>query len=276
MPAIAPTQQEFWNGPVGEQWVRRQEALDAMLSPMTAPAIAALGAREGESVLDVGCGSGTTTFMLAKNGLRALGVDISAPMIAHAKNRAAQMKSNAQFLLADATDAAIPGAPFDAFFSRFGVMFFEQPEAAFKNLRAQIKPGGRMAFVCWRGADENLWQTLPMAAVIAMLPQAPPPPDPNAPGPMAFANPERVRGILGGAGWRDIDLEPWQGELKLGDNVEESADFMAGMFASRLVSEFNLDPAEAKRRIADALKPLTGSDGVPRANGACWIVTARA
>lgn len=270
-----PTQKEFWNGPVGEQWVKRQEALDTMLLPMTAPTIAALGAHQGQSVLDVGCGTGTTTFMLARDGARPLGADISAPMIAYAKQRAAQMKSGAEFIVADATLDAFPGAPFDALFSRFGVMFFEQPEIAFKNLHAQIKPGGKMAFVCWRGAAENPWQTIPVNAVVAMLPRAPPPMDPNAPGPMAFANPDRVRGILEGAGWKGVELQPWDGELTLGKTVDESSEFMAGMFASRIINEFGLDAADARRRVADALKPLAQADGAPRTAGACWIVTAR-
>lgn len=272
----SPQQREFWNGPAAEQWVRRQDVLDAMLAPMTGPTMDALGTASGSSVLDIGCGAGTTTMLLAQRGLKPLGVDISAPLVALAKQRAAAAGSSARFMEADAGATALPGAPFDALFSRFGVMFFEDPQAAFTHLHAQMKPGAPMAFVCWRGVAENVWNLIPMQAVLPLLPQAPPPPDPHAPGPMAFADVERTTRILTAAGWRDVRFTPWGGELVIGDDIEETADFMGGMAVQRLIAGTNIDPAEVRKRVVNGLRPLAGADGVLRAPAACWIVTGRA
>ncbi len=275
-----PTQREFWNGAAGDQWVRRQETLDAMLEPMTAPTIATLGAVAGKSVLDVGCGSGETTMRLAKAaGLQgaALGVDISEPLIAFAKQRARDENSTARFIAGDAGADFLPDAPYDALFSRFGVMFFEDPVRALSHLRAQATPGGTLAFVCWRRLEENYWNALPAEAIMPLVPAMPPPPDPNAPGPAAFANQDRTRGLMRDAGWKDIAFNAWDGEITLAPTTDDAADFFVNMSgATRLIAAHNLDRGKAAALIKEKLKPLAGADGKVRATAACWIVTAKA
>ncbi len=274
----APTQREFWNGPAGAEWVRQQVMLDAMLEPMMTPAIDALGAIRGKSLLDIGCGAGTTSFALAQRGAaRVLGVDISAPLVAHARGRAAASGASVRFLEADAGADNLPDGPYDALFSRFGVMFFDRPEAAFALLRAHLRPGARLAFVCWRGIEENQWFAIGPRAVAPLLSAAPPPMDPTAPGPMAFANPDRVRAVLSGGGWRDIVLTAWDGEMTVGDNLASTTEFVARNSATqRVLGGAAVDMDKARALIAEALRPLIGADGKLRTPGACWIVTARA
>jgi SAM-dependent methyltransferase len=275
-----PTQRELWNGPTGETWVRKQAQLDTMLEPMTAQTILALGDIAGKSVLDIGCGAGTTTMRLAKAaGLQgaALGADISDPLIAYAKQRAREEGSTARFIAADAGADFLPDAPYDALFSRFGVMFFEEPVRALAHLRAQATPGGAFAFVCWRGLEENRWNALPAEAILPLVPNKPPPPDPNAPGPVAFANPDRTRALMSEAGWKDMKFERWDGEIVIAPTLQDGADFGVNMSAAtRLIAGANIDRAEAVRLIAEKMKPFVGADGAVRANAACWIVTAKA
>jgi SAM-dependent methyltransferase len=277
MPA-PPTQTEFWNGTVGAQWVERAPILDLMLAPMTAPVMDALALKPGMRVVDIGCGNGTTTMLLARRVSfegAAIGVDISTPLVNLAAKRIGQAASNARVYDVDAATMDFPGTPFDAAFSRFGVMFFEQPQPALANIRKQMKPGAKLAFVCWRGMDENPWNKIPMQAVAGMLKEPPPPPDPHAPSPVAFADPVRTRGLLEGAGWRDVTIDKWDGELVIGANTKEAASFMGGMLVSRMVQEQGLDPQAAMARIAEALKVLETPKGLS-AHGACWIVTAKA
>lgn len=270
------SQREFWNGPAGAEWVRKQALLDEMLAPMTPATFEALGDIAGRRILDVGCGSGETTMTLAAKAGAALGVDISEPLIGYAKERARRASSSARFLVADAGAAALPDAPYDALFSRFGVMFFEAPVPALAHLRAQVKPGGRLAFVCWRGIEENGWNAIPIEAVAPLLPHRPPPPDPHAPGPAAFADKDRTRGLLVNAGWRDVAIEPWDGEIVVGPSVAEAADFAANIGVARLTAGLHIDRAEIVRRVAEKMAPLASADGAVRAPAACWIVTARA
>jgi ubiquinone/menaquinone biosynthesis C-methylase UbiE len=134
-----PTQQEYWNSKVGEEWANQADRMDRMLQPMTQPAFDTLALKAGERVLDIGCGGGGTTLTAAQqvgsSGL-AVGVDLSRPLLGHARPRAEASGARAEFVEADAGAAPIPGAPFDAVFSRFGVMFFDEPAAAFARLRA--------------------------------------------------------------------------------------------------------------------------------------------
>src|SRR5690606_29155530 len=138
---------------------------------------------------------------------QVLGADISAPMLEVARERAAQATgAQVSFLQADAQTHAFPKGGFDLAFSRFGVMFFDDPAAAFRNIGAALRPGGRLAFVCWRPMLENAWMATPLFAALPLLPPLPPP-DPTAPGPFAFADPDRVQAILGEAGFEAIDIQ---------------------------------------------------------------------
>src|SRR5262245_12673652 len=194
---------KYWNDQVAAKWVADNDQLDAMLSPLGAAAIDRGAPRAGERVIDVGCGMGQTSLQLAERvGAKGavLGVDISTPMLERARERArAAGVTQASFENADAQTHSFPPASFALLFSRFGVMFFADPTAAFTNLGRALKPGGRLAFVCWQPLLQNPWMR-DMLGAIAKHVTLPPPAAPNAPGPFAFGDPARVRGILERAG----------------------------------------------------------------------------
>src|SRR5262245_41282552 len=188
-------------------WAEIRELLELQLAPLGRRGLAALAPQPGESVLDIGCGGGETALDLvravAPDGT-VVGIDLSAAVLAFAQ-RAAQGCERVQFIHADAQMFPFEPASFDAAFSRFGVMFFADPIAAFSNIRGSLKPQGRLAFVCWRALEENELDILPLRAASPHLPpQAAH--DPAAPGPFAFANADRVRGILDRAGFNEIEI----------------------------------------------------------------------
>jgi len=197
----------LWNGPSGRGWVDAQEVLDAMLQPFEDRLVEAVAAGPGGAVLDVGCGTGSTTLAFARLRADCLGVDISAPMIAAAQARAEREGSPARFVCADAQTHAFAPATFDMIVSRFGVMFFADPVAAFVNLRRAASPGAELRFVAWRSAAENPFMTTAERAAAPLLPEVPPR-RADAPGQFFFADEGRVRRILEDSGWADIDIRP--------------------------------------------------------------------
>lgn len=271
-PANAP-QIEYWNGAVGERWAAFQETLDKALAEISRAALAFAAAKSGGRVLDIGCGCGTTTYALAKSVGPAgsvTGVDISKPMLAHARGRGAGVN----FMEADAATHLFHPTH-DLVFSRFGVMFFADPAAAFANIRKAIKPQGRLAFVCWRDVRENLWASAPFAAARDLLPPQEPM-DPLAPGPFAFADGGRLRGILETAGYRDIRIDKLDSTMNMGATLDEAADqtLRVGPLA-RAASGLD-DAALEKIRdvVRDALAGFATPDGIaPPA--ACWLVGAQ-
>lgn len=268
---------DYWNDRPGETWAALQTLLDRQIAPLGAAAMAALEPRAGERILDIGCGCGDTTLALAlavgPEG-RVLGADISRPMLEVANKRIATAElAQAMVIDADAQAEDFGEGQWDALYSRFGVMFFADPLAAFANLAAALKPGGRLAFVCWRPLKENPWMTAPLGAVLKHVPP-PEPTDPLAPGPFAFSDPERVRGILAGAGFSDITLTPH--DEAIGGNPLEDALVVARKVgpAARLIAE-NPDQREAiVASLRETLAAKDGPDGV-WFDSATWIVTAR-
>ena len=274
----APNAQQitYWNEAAGPTWADLQGPLDRQLAPLGRAAMAALAPRPGERVLDIGCGAGGTSLQLAQAvapGGDVTGVDISRPLLEVARQRASGIPG-LSFVEADAQTYPFETAGFDAVFSRFGVMFFADPVAAFANIRRALKPGGRLAFVSWRTPAENPIMTLPMAAALAHLPP-PAPPEPGAPGPFAFADPERVRTILGTAGFTDIALTPHNEKIGGGD-----LDTVVGLAlkVGPLGAMLREHPDQRDTVIASvraALAAHDGPDGV-KLDSATWIVTARA
>ncbi len=266
----------YWNAGAGETWAALQNRLDRQIQPLGRLAMDALAVAPGDRVIDVGCGCGQTTLELAVRAGPAgsvLGVDISAPMLAVARRRPlARGLAGVRFLEADAQSHAFAPGGAEALFSRFGVMFFADPTAAFANLRSALAPGGGLAFVCWRAMELNPFMTLPMSAALPLLPPMAPP-MPGGPGPFAFADADRVRGILAGAGFHRIEMRPHDEAIGGGD-LDETLDLALKIgplgAAVRDQPELSAQVAEAVRA---ALEPHAGPSGVflPSAS---WIVTA--
>ena len=280
MQATGPNAQqiEYWNEQAGPTWIAENARLDAMLAPLGRAALERARPRAGERVLDVGCGVGQTTLQLAAlvgpTG-SVLGVDISAPMLARARERAAAEKlANVRFEVADAQTHSLTPGSVDLVFSRFGVMFFADPEAAFANIGRALRPGGRLAFVCWQALAQNRWMLDSIAAIARFVPPSPPP-APDAPGPFAFADSARVRGILERAGFRAVKHEAVTGELSLGRTLDEALGFATeiGPAASALREASESQRAEAIAALRQALETKLTPNGVLAAY-ATWIVTA--
>jgi SAM-dependent methyltransferase len=269
---------EYWNGPRGATWVVEQEMRDRALAPFSDATLDAAQVVAGERAIDVGCGCGANSLELGRLvGPRGavLGIDISEPMLARARERATGL-AQVRFERADASVYPFAG---DAalLFSRFGVMFFEDPFAAFQNLRKALAPGGRIAFACWRRLDENEWMALPFGAVKKALSLPSPQVPPDAPGPLAFADPNRIRRILDGAGFHDAVLTPFDHAMPLGDGhgLDAAAADAASMGpAGRLLADLGeVDRNRAVAAIREALVPHASGDDV-RVKAGIWIVRA--
>ncbi|HSS03197.1 MAG TPA: methyltransferase domain-containing protein [Kofleriaceae bacterium] len=268
----------LWNGVQGATWVAMQERLDNQLLPLGRAVQRALAPRAGERILDIGCGSGQTALDLADavgpDG-RVLGVDISEPLLAIARRRAAAAGvDRAEFVTADAqTHAFAPGH--DAVYSRFGVMFFADPVAAFTNLARALRPGGRLAFVCWRRPDENPLMMAPLAAAVAAGLPPPEPGPPDAPGPFAFADRERVTGILSAAGFTDIALAAHD-EAIGGNDLEAALDltFHVGPLG-RMLRNHPEQRAAVTESVRAVLARHVVAGGVVLMPSATWIATAK-
>ena len=271
---LAAEQAAFWNGPGGKMWLASYERIERTVTPFGEPALAAAAARPGERVLDIGCGTGATTAALARAVApqgQVLGADIAETLVSAAR---AQMIANATFVVGDAATQPFEAASFDLVFSRFGVMFFGDPVAAFKNLRRALKPNGRLVFVCWRTPQENPWGLVPMRAAMPHLPPFERP-GPEDPGQYSFGDRVRVERILKDAGFGTPSFNPLDLPIRLGKDMAEVLDSIArfGPLA-RLIAEAT--PAQvdrAKQAVAAALKPYESADGIALA-GACWLVSA--
>lgn len=279
----AADQAATWNGQSGERWVANQARLDAVVAAFGQAAIEAASPSKGECVLDVGCGAGASSLALAARvgpTGKVLGVDISEPLIGLARALAPE-ETSALFQVADASSAELPEGAFDILFSRFGVMFFDDPTGAFAHMRRALRPGGRVAFVCWRSAAENDWVRLPMGALKGILPPSAPP-DPEAPGPFSFGDRGRVVRILTAAGFTDISIAPFDASVPFGEGETRDAAIddavrMAlevGPLSHVLADQPDDIRARAWAATRAAFAGLPGELSV-MIDGAAWIVMAR-
>jgi ubiquinone/menaquinone biosynthesis C-methylase UbiE len=271
-------QATYWNGPAGQRWIGRQETLDIVLGPVSKILFDHARVAEGERVIDVGCGCGATTFELARrvgSSGRVLAVDISAPMLARARERAPADLA-VDFVAADATVHPFEPGGADLLFSRFGVMFFAEPELSFANMRKALRRGGRMVFACWREPRKNPWMILPLQEAYKHVPRLPET-GPEDPGPFAFAGEKRVHRILSTAGFASIAIEPvdLSFDLAVGRGLDGAVAAALSIGpVSRALEDQPHELVEAvARSIREALASVQQGEKVSL-GGSVWIATA--
>lgn len=268
---------EAWNGYEGEHWAAHDARYNEVNRGFNAPVLEAAGIGERDSVLDLGCGAGALTREAARRARRgrALGVDLSGPMLERARSRAAEQGlTNVAFESADVQVYPFTPGSFDAAISRFGVMFYADPVAAFGNVGRALRPGGRLAFVCLPPlADTDFG-----AIFRPLLTRLPPPPDAGAAdgaGPMSLAQPEVVESVLTAAGYSEISCTRVEADQIWGRDVPDAAEFIWGWGPVKYHANHAAPEAKAAARAAleEALRPFATPDGV-RLRGAAWLVCA--
>jgi SAM-dependent methyltransferase len=271
-------QRTRWNGIDGEYWTSNQERMDRTLAPVTGPLLAFAEPRAGSTVIDVGCGCGITTIESARAvgpAGRVVGIDLSAPMLALAAERLRPF-ANATCLLGDAAELPLRDLGAELIVSRFGVMFFGDPVEAFANLRTGLAAGGRLRFACWRPIQENPWLQIPLHAVYEHAPRLPKP-EPEEPGPFAFADTARVTRILTAAGFTKPSFTPLDIEMDIaaGGTLEDAVLQSSAMGPTKRALADQPDDirAAAMESIRRALTPYASAEGVKLA-AAVWLVAA--
>lgn len=215
-------QRDMWNGRAGASWVRHNTLLEQLLAEPGRRCMDSLPLPAGARLLDVGCGCGNQTLEWASrldSDSKITGVDISEPMLALAEelkevNQSA-LNATVEFFVGDASDSLFPNESFDAIYSRFGVMFFADPTAAFATLRETLRPKGQLGFVCWQSPALNPFFTAPMQAALSVLPP-PPPAKPGAPGPFGLADKNVIKRVLTDAGFTELNIDPLALQLSVG------------------------------------------------------------
>ncbi|MFY1698526.1 MULTISPECIES: class I SAM-dependent methyltransferase [unclassified Solwaraspora] len=276
---VNSAQAESWSGPEGAHWARQPERIEAMHSVLDEPLLTAAGIRVGDRVLDIGCGNGGTTRRAARavtdglggsDGGTVVGIDLSGPMLDQARTLAASDGlTNITFEYGDAQVHPFTAESFDVAISRFGIMFFADPVAAFGNIRRALRRGGRLAFVCPQPARRNAWYRVPQMALHGTengpLPES---------GMFSLAEPGRVTEVLTAAGFVDIRPEPVAAPMTYGVDVAGAVEFVIGTGPVRaLLEQGSLTVARARQRLTAGLRPYLGPDGVALP-GAYWLVTA--
>jgi SAM-dependent methyltransferase len=272
-------QAQRWNGETGRRWVTHRERHQAEHQNLAPRLLEAATIAPGDRVLDVGCGCGGTTIAAARAALgpgrpggRAVGVDLSRPMLAEARRLAGQAGAgNVAFVRADAQACPLRRDSCDVMISSFGVMFFDDPVAAFARIAAVVRPGGRLAFLCWRPDAENEVFAIPQRAFNALAPGSVPARDD------LFADPERVSRVLAGAGWTDIRADPVTEPAWIGTDVDDVIGYVRGMDVVRRTAAATQDDELAERALARMgveYAARQAPDGV-WVEAAAWLVSAR-
>ncbi len=276
-PSPNAAQIAYWNGPIGEAWAKAQEKRDRDHAGITAPLLAFAEPQPGERIVDIGCGSGTTTLMLAERAGscgRVVGIDVSGPMLALARQRAESAHGNAEFIEADVSDFPFEKHGFDLACSQFGVMFFADPVAAFRNIRRSLKRHGRFVFACWRAPAEHQWAGIPESAAKCFLPPATPA-DLDAPGRFSLRQPDRIKQVLSGAGFYAIEIRKQDVRTYAGATAEQAADCLINS-GPLLRTLANVDEAvrhRVREAVVERLAREMHADGI-WLTSAAWLVRA--
>lgn len=273
---------KFWNEEAAPRWIRFYEDISAHIRPLGLRTIAGIPIPRPAKVLDIGCGCGDTTFHLAQElgpESTIVGVDISGPMLQEARIQGERRQlGHVRFEHMDAQTADLGESEYDAMISRFGVMFFSDPVAAFINIRRALKPDAPMAFVCWRSMKENPWLSMVVQALAKHIEL--PKPNPEAPGPFAFADGDRVRRMVIEAEFKEVVVEAADEMLLVAGRampLEETVDFLLQVGPGPgLLKEASEAVKEAVRAsVKEAVAPKWSEEGL-RLPAAAWIVRARA
>jgi SAM-dependent methyltransferase len=273
MNVASPTndeQSKHWNGTGGRNWLELQAVVNQTLQPFADLLVKACSGR----VLDVGCGTGGTTIAVARSTGSCVGVDISEPLIAAAREYAKQERVSANFILADAQTHTFEPASFDRVISRFGVMFFDNPAAAFANLRRAARTGAELHFIAWRSPAENPFMTTAERAAAPLLPELPPR-SPDAPGPFGLADRERTLRMLKEGGWADVDIQPADVVITLPEKELVRFFTRLGPLAQFWAQANDKIRAEIIATVRPAFEPFVHGAEV-RYTAACWIIRGRA
>ncbi len=271
----------YWNKVAGAKWVRNQARLDRLMAPLMEALLDAAAPRPGERALDVGCGCGDLALRLAGTVGRegsVTAIDVSCPMLAHAAARAAALASDAaviRWIEADASAQAF--APeFDLVASRFGIMFFDDPPAAFAHLHRVLAPGGRFAFVAWRGRDEVEWMQKPLQWLAPLLPM--PEFSDGEPGPFGLADGVRTRAMLESASFTDVTANRLDRAIVIGADLDDAVAMLSetGPAAGAIREAEPAEQREAQRVLRERLADHLGAAGAVRLDAACWIYRGRA
>lgn len=269
-------QATLWNGPGARAWIEMQSLLDGVFKPFENLLVQETATKSARHILDVGCGTGATTLafaqMVGTEG-RVVGIDISEPMIAVARARAAHNSSTANFISADAQTHRFESASFDMITTRFGIMFFPDPVSALANLRHAATDDANLCLLVWRGAADNPFMTTAERAAAPLLPEIPAR-DPDAPGQFAFADPARVTRILADSGWSEIGIEPI--DVACAFPESELVRYFTNLGPlSRLLHEVDEQTRTLViEKVRGAFEPFVDR-GEVRFQAACWIVRAR-
>jgi SAM-dependent methyltransferase len=273
-------QAEFWSG-VAPTWIELEAQFERIGGPPGRLVMDRLALSSGQRVVDVGCGLGPTTRALAAqvgDTGEAVGVDISEEMLAGARRHAERDGiGNVRFVLADVQEHDLGEGGFDAAFSRFGVMFFADPVAAFSNIRRSLRPDGQLAFVCWQTVFDNEWMLVPGMAAMSVVGDLPMP-GPDEPGPFSLADPDKVRSMLGAAGFGQVEVEPHNDVIvESEDRIPHVVDASVRMGPAREALREAPPELHEKVRCAveDALRQRV-EGGELRASRGVLLVTARA
>ena len=271
-------QREYWDGAGGRHWASDADRYDSINARFGERLLDAVAPAPGERILEVGCGNGGVALELARRvgpTGAVVGVDLSGPMLAVGRRRAEEAGlPNATFEQADAQTHAFEAGAFDAVTSRFGVMFFDDPVAAFANLHRAVRPGGRLAVLCWQDLTRNEWFLVPVGTALSYVPMPEPGP-PGSPGPFAFGDPERLSGVLRDAGWADVALDDVEETMRMGDSVDDTLAFVQRTeMATTLMKDVPEETvAAAWAAVRESLGPYEGADGVVL-HGRAWLATA--